>query len=122
MLGLEHPNTLTSMSNLAYTYGKQGQWTKAQEIEMQVMETRKRVLGLEHPCILISMSNLAWILKGQGHIDKATDLMTEVVALREKKLGIDHPDTKAIIQTLEQWRKQGREQTGLQTVVSNTDI
>ncbi|KAF1951016.1 hypothetical protein CC80DRAFT_425467, partial [Byssothecium circinans] len=42
MLGDEHPSTLTSMANLALTYGDQGRWKEAEELEVQVMETRKR--------------------------------------------------------------------------------
>jgi hypothetical protein len=44
-LGHEHPDTLTSMGNLASTYGNQGRWKEAEELEVQVMETFKRVLG-----------------------------------------------------------------------------
>jgi len=32
---------------------------KAEELELQVMETGKRVLGEEHPSTLTSMANLA---------------------------------------------------------------
>ena len=45
VLGEEHPDTLTSMANLASTYRNQGRWKEAEELEVQVMETRKRVLG-----------------------------------------------------------------------------
>lgn len=36
-------------------------WKEAEELEIQVMETRKRVLGEEHPDTLSSMANLALI-------------------------------------------------------------
>jgi len=41
-------STLTSMANLASTYRNLGQWEEAEELEVQVMETRRRVLGEEH--------------------------------------------------------------------------
>ncbi|KAH8651714.1 hypothetical protein BGZ61DRAFT_468822 [Ilyonectria robusta] len=41
VLGEEHPSTLTSMGNLAATYGNQGRWKEAEELEVRVMETRK---------------------------------------------------------------------------------
>jgi hypothetical protein len=47
ILSAEHPSTLTSMANLASTYSDQGQWKEAEELFMQVMETRKRVRGAE---------------------------------------------------------------------------
>ena len=45
------------MANLASTYRNQGRWTEAEQIEVQVLETRKRVLGEEHPNTLSSMAN-----------------------------------------------------------------
>jgi hypothetical protein len=59
VLGLEHPNTLMSIGNLASTYRNQGRWKEAEELEVQVMETGKKVLGLKHPNTLISIGNLA---------------------------------------------------------------
>jgi Tetratricopeptide repeat len=44
VLGEEHPDTLTSMANLASTYMNQGRWKEAEELEVRVMETSKRVL------------------------------------------------------------------------------
>jgi hypothetical protein len=64
VLGPEHPDTLTSMSNLASTYRNQGRWKEAESLGVQVMERRKRVLGLEHPSTLTSMANLAFTWKG----------------------------------------------------------
>ena len=55
----EHPDTLTSIANLASTFWSQGRWTEAEELEVQVMETKKRVLGQEHPSTLTSIINLA---------------------------------------------------------------
>jgi hypothetical protein len=48
MVGPEHPDTLTSMASLALTFWNQGRWKEAEELDVQVMETRKRVLGQEH--------------------------------------------------------------------------
>ncbi|KAF1828794.1 hypothetical protein BDW02DRAFT_204722 [Decorospora gaudefroyi] len=59
VLGDEHPHTLSSIGNLASTYGNQGRWKEAEELEVQVMEARKRVLGNEHPHTLTSIDNLA---------------------------------------------------------------
>ena len=40
-----------------------GRWKEAEELEVQVMETRKRILGEEYLDILTSIHNLAFILK-----------------------------------------------------------
>ena len=52
VLGEEHPDTLTSMSNLATTYHEQGRWKEAQELALQVLEKRNKVLGDNHPTTL----------------------------------------------------------------------
>ena len=46
VLGPEHPDTLTSMANLASTYRSQGRWDEAEELEVQVIEMRKRKVRL----------------------------------------------------------------------------
>jgi hypothetical protein len=48
-LGEDHPETLTSMANLASTYRDQGRWEEAEKLEVQVMETRNTKLGEDHP-------------------------------------------------------------------------
>jgi hypothetical protein len=42
----EHPNTLTSMANLASTYRNQGRLMEAEELEVQVMKTSLRLVFL----------------------------------------------------------------------------
>ena len=71
VLGQEHPDTLTSMANLASTYRNQGRWKEAEQLEVQVMETRKRVLGQEHPDTLTSIDNLASTYQNQGRWKEA---------------------------------------------------
>lgn len=59
VLGEAHPDTLTSMANLALTYEHEGRLKEAESLSIQVMNIRKRVLGEEHPNTLNSISNLA---------------------------------------------------------------
>ena len=66
VLGPEHPSTLISMANLASTYWNQGRREEAEELNVQVIETRKKVLGLEHPFMLTSIANLAHTWKSQS--------------------------------------------------------
>ena len=49
VLGDDHPDTLTSMANLACTYRNQGRWKEAETLDVVVMEKRKQVLGDDHP-------------------------------------------------------------------------
>jgi hypothetical protein len=89
----EHPDTLASMANLAATYRNQGRWKEAEELEVQVLETRKRVLT-EHPDTLISMHNLASTLQSQARHEEAYALMERCFQLREQVLGGQHSDAQ----------------------------
>jgi len=103
VLGEEHPDTLTSMANLASTFWNQGRWKEAEELEVQVMETRKKKLGADHPDTLTSMNNLAFTWKGQGRDAVAIKLMQECVQLSRKVLGAEHPQTLSSSTALMEW-------------------
>ena len=91
MLGLEHADTLNSMTNLASKFWNQGRLKEAKELEVRVMETRKRVLGLEHPETLNSINNLAWTFWSLDMKKEAIQLMSEMVQYREKRLALIIP-------------------------------
>ena len=93
LLGKEHPDTLTSMNNLASVLGNQGKYEDAEEMHRQVLKLREKVLGKEHPDTLKSMSNLAWVLDNQGKYEDAEEKHRQVLKLSEKVLGKEHPDT-----------------------------
>jgi putative hemolysin len=86
VLGEEHPDTLTSMANLAMTYSIQGRWEEAEKLQLSVMETSKGVLGEEHPHTLMSMSNLASTYCDQERWEEAGELQMLVVATQVKML------------------------------------
>jgi hypothetical protein len=104
VLGDEHPDTLTSMANLASTYTNQGRWKEAEELFVQVMETRKRVLGEEHPDTLSNMNNLAFTWKEHGRDAEAIELMEKCLFLRASVLGVDHPNTLSSAAALIEWQ------------------
>jgi hypothetical protein len=43
---------VNSCADLASTFWNQGRWKEAEDLEVQVIETRKRVLVAEHPSTL----------------------------------------------------------------------
>jgi hypothetical protein len=49
VLGDEHPDTLTSMADLASTYSNQGRWKEAEELEVRVMELGRGCLARSIP-------------------------------------------------------------------------
>ncbi|KAF6784617.1 Kinesin light chain 5 [Colletotrichum sojae] len=103
ILGQEHPDTLTSMANLASTFWNQGRWTEAEELEVRVMEMNKRVLGEEHPSTLASMNNLAHTWMKQGVSQDAISLLQNCVTLATRRLGSDHPNTLGARRSLDGW-------------------
>jgi hypothetical protein len=108
ILGDEHPNTLTSMNNLAVTLSDQGDLTGAREKQEEVLEITRRILGDEHPDTLASMNNLAVTLSDQGDLTGAREKQEKVLDIRRRILGDEHPDTLASMNNLaETLRAQG---------------
>ncbi|KAJ4347684.1 hypothetical protein N0V85_009748, partial [Neurospora sp. IMI 360204] len=113
-LGADHPDTLTSMANLASTLWKQGRWDEAEKLDMQVMETFKTKLGADHPDTLTSMANLASTYRNQGRWEEAEKLFVQVMETSKAKLGADHPDTLTSMANLAfTWNSQGRYEDAL---------
>jgi hypothetical protein len=92
------------MSNLASTYSNQGRWKVAEELQVQVMQTSKRVLGDEHPHTLTSMHNLAFTLQSQARRQEALALMETCFHSRQQILGKQHPYTQWSLDALNSWR------------------
>jgi hypothetical protein len=65
------------MANLAATYRTQGRWEEAEQLDMQVVETRKTKLGEDHPGTLESMANLAFTRKSSAHDVEAINLLRD---------------------------------------------
>ena len=109
LLGAEHPDTLTSMANLARIYRDQGRWNVAEQLEVQVMDVRKKLLGAEHPNTLNSMASLASTYRAQGRWNKAEQLELHVMDIRKKLFGAEQPDTLLSMSNLAStYRAQGR--------------
>ena len=95
------------MVGLAYKL--RGRWDRAETLEVQVMETRKKKLGADHPDTLISMANLVSTLWNQGRWEAAEELEMQVMETRKRKLGADHPSTLTSMNNLAfTWKEQGR--------------
>jgi tetratricopeptide (TPR) repeat protein len=93
ILGVEHPETITSMGKLALIYRIQGRWKEAEELEVRVMEISKTALGAEHPHTLTSMDSLASTYWIQGRWKEAGELFVQVIEISKTVLGAEHPDT-----------------------------
>ena len=93
ILGVEHPDTIHAMANLASTYQHLRQYTDAEKLEIQVLDARNRILGVEHPDTMSSMANLSATYYSLGKYTEAEKLNIQVLDTRNRILGVDHPDT-----------------------------
>jgi tetratricopeptide (TPR) repeat protein len=84
---------LSLTSKCARTLSSDGRYKEAEELQVQVIETRKRVLGDEHPDTLASIANLASTYRNQGRWKEAEELEVQVIETRNRVLGDKHPDT-----------------------------
>lgn len=109
LLGAEHPETLTVVSDLASTLWRQGRLEEAERLEIRVVEAWKRAEGEEHPKTLDVMSNLATTISNLGRLEEAEELGSRVAQTRKRVLGEEHPDTLTSMNNLAVTiRDQGR--------------
>ena len=80
---MEHPSTLVNMNCLASMFGCQGRWKEAEELYLQVIEIRKRVLGVGHRHTLATMEKLASNYKTQGHSKEAEEVLLQVAKIKK---------------------------------------
>jgi hypothetical protein len=62
-LGKEHPETLTSVNNLASMLRYQGKYEEAETMNRRTLKGREKTLGKEHFSTLASINNLASVLR-----------------------------------------------------------
>ena len=86
-LGKEHPDTLSSVNNLAALLQNRGDYDNAEPLYRRALEARERTLGKEHPDTLSSVNNLAALLRGRGDYDNAEPLYRRALEARERTLG-----------------------------------
>jgi hypothetical protein len=58
-LGADHPSTLTTMNNLAFTWKGQGRDAEALRLMEDCVPRLKRVFGIQHPHFLSSYATLS---------------------------------------------------------------
>ncbi len=99
-LGPEHPDTLSSVENLASIYFEQGRIAESEPLYRRVLEARERVLGPEHPDTLVSVNDLGHFHQGLGQYSEAERLMQRGLQARERVLGPEHYDTIESVSSL----------------------
>jgi tetratricopeptide (TPR) repeat protein len=98
--GLEHPDTLTSISLLGLVLAGQGKYKEAEAMHRLALQGHEKALGPEHPDTLTSISLLGSVLDKQGKHEEAEAMHRQVLQGREKVLGPEHPETLTSISLL----------------------
>ena len=57
-LGSDHPDTLTSMANLALIYWNQGRLEEAHSLLSRAVQAMQMVMGTSHPTVLLYIEHL----------------------------------------------------------------
>ena len=91
MLGERHPDTATSLNNLALLLEAQGDYAAAKPLYEQALAIRKAVLGERHPDTANSLNNLAVLLEAQGDYAAAKPLYEQALAIRKAVLASATP-------------------------------
>ena len=76
--GQEHPDTLSTMHNLANSYDEAGRRAETLKLREEVLALRRKVLGPEHPDTLQAMQDLANLYFSVGRSSEATTLLAKV--------------------------------------------
>ena len=93
ILGIEHPDTIKAMANLAVTYQYLAKYIEAEKLETQVLDARNRIFGVEHPDTIKAMANLAATYHYLAKYAEAEKLEIQVLDARNRILGAEHSDT-----------------------------
>jgi tetratricopeptide (TPR) repeat protein/predicted Ser/Thr protein kinase len=93
MLGLEDPQTLVTMSELAAAYRLAREPERARTLLEKTLKLMQARLGPDDPETIACMSDLALMYQEAGRLDLALPMQEETLKLRKARLGPDHPDT-----------------------------
>ena len=93
VVGLDHPDAITSMRNLARVLRARGKLAEAEPLLRQSLVSLTRLRGAEHPDALRAMHSLAVLLGDQGKFDEAAPHLRRALKLRMRLLGQEHQDT-----------------------------
>jgi tetratricopeptide (TPR) repeat protein len=100
VLGEQHPDTATSLDNLAGNLYYQGKYPEAETLYRQALAINRKALGEQHLDTAQSLNNLAGNLRDQGKYAEAEPLLRQALASFRKVLGQQHPLTATSLNNL----------------------
>lgn len=113
-LGPDHPDTATSLNNLAMLYEKMGRHGEALPLLERALVICEKALGPEHPDTIISLNNFALGYISHARYAEAVPILERALAVRERSLGATHPETASSLNNLAMlYEKLGRYQNSV---------
>ena len=92
----EDAERMGAAHHLADSLCEQGKYAKAEQMQREVLEVKKRVLGPEHARTLTTAGNLALFLSYQGKHAEAEQMQREVLEVQKQVLGAEHARTLSV--------------------------
>ena len=80
-MGTDHPDTATSLNNLASLYQAQGKYAEAEPLFQRALAISEQQLGKDHPDTASSLNNLAGLYQAQGKYAEAEPLYQRALAI-----------------------------------------
>jgi serine/threonine protein kinase/class 3 adenylate cyclase len=105
--GLENPDTLVAMLNLANSYFRAGRRDEALKLQEEMLRLSRKVNGPEDPFTLKAMHSMALSYYEVGRRDEALKLQEEVLRLSRKVNGPEHPFTLRAMHNLAMFYDHG---------------
>jgi len=113
-LGAEHPDTVSSLNNLAEVHRSMGAFDRALPLYERSLAIREKVLGPKHRATAISLNNLALLYESTGAYERALPIYERSLAIYEQAMGAEHPETATSLDNLaELHRSMGAYQLAL---------
>ena len=91
ILGDNHPDYASALSNLAWYYDESGSYKKAVSLQTKVVEILKNNYGDQHPDYADMLHDLAFYLFDLGNTNEAIRLCTIAMEIFKKQLGEQDP-------------------------------
>ncbi|MCJ1262558.1 hypothetical protein MMC22_002428 [Lobaria immixta] len=91
--GIEHPDTLRSMTMLGKILDHQGKYDGAEELLQKVLILREKTLGGKHELTLSTINALARVLIRKGKYEEVKKILEQNVKLGSEILGEEHENT-----------------------------
>lgn len=93
LLGMDDPDTLSSVSRLATALRLAGKYEEALPMYRRAYQGREKVLGPEDPLTLSSLNSVGLILSERGEHEEAEKMHRRALLIQEKVLGLEQRST-----------------------------